>query len=856
MATQDAMTISTAATPKEVPPPLVDCVFGDGPLGIRIFSENGRPPVRIKNFYTASSSTENPVRDCGYVAPGMCIVAVQGKNVEHADYEDVLSLILRAKRPLTLRFKREGFHETDASTRQLEGTAKGEPAVVVRIDLTSKSPKKPPRRAFAMRNAGEMHLKKLRELKKKRESEASSKRDDGATTTTAGIMRNTWAQVMSHVRNRNKKTPAPKSTTPSDNNSKAIRGSGSKDEKRTQSSSSFSSSAPYPVPAPSRSEIFRQILLLQTSAASTSSSIVDRANLARHAFHSVPDFSELRRVSKDRSTLRRLSRATVWKILLDYLPTDTREWDEVERKKRENYRRFVEDFNLDDEKIRTEAIKQIVQNHELTHGTIVVSSASSTTVPTSERGGTPVNDSVVVSASKDAEIDDEGVCEDEAKRNAAKRCEKKTQLLSMLTTSGADEKGALRRATAATGNRNIFADEDEDADGGSAANGTASAASPETTPNGVTTTTTTTTTSSSSSTWRIATPEEIEAKRRRQRQQVEATKADAMATSASSPDSVATDEEMRSEVVKDVLRTMPGLAFFNTHRSNLERLLYLYSKLNPGISYVQGMNELLAPIYYVLAKDPSLASIADPKEREAAAEADAFWCFQALMNRVSELYTRELDVGGSAGISGCIAKFETLLEQKDPRLQAHLQASGVRSEFFAFRWLVTLNCREFQLPDVLCLWDALLADQQYFKNKGFIYDFCVAMLLVQRDALMSMCFTDLMSTLQKQQGDGGGCDGGGVGGGVDCGEHSGGDGTSSSSSSSGGGGVLSVRRTFSDIFECALSLRHGTYEGAPSNSSREKLNESISKVMGVMKAKWTRYRATQQQQKRERTVGS
>ena len=86
--------------------------------------------------------------------------------------------------------------------------------------------------------------------------------------------------------------------------------------------------------------------------------------------------------------------------------------------------------------------------------------------------------------------------------------------------------------------------------------------------------------------------------------------------------------------------TMPGLAFFNTHRENLERLLFLYSKLNAGISYVQGMNELLAPLYYVLAHDPSLnQDFPKSKEkRERAAEADTFWCFQALMTHVSELY--------------------------------------------------------------------------------------------------------------------------------------------------------------------------------------------------------------------------
>lgn len=32
----------------------------------------------------------------------------------------------------------------------------------------------------------------------------------------------------------------------------------------------------------------------------------------------------------------------------------------------------------------------------------------------------------------------------------------------------------------------------------------------------------------------------------------------------------------------------------------MTRILYIYSKLNPKIQYVQGMNEILAPIFYMV----------------------------------------------------------------------------------------------------------------------------------------------------------------------------------------------------------------------------------------------------------------
>jgi hypothetical protein len=35
----------------------------------------------------------------------------------------------------------------------------------------------------------------------------------------------------------------------------------------------------------------------------------------------------------------------------------------------------------------------------------------------------------------------------------------------------------------------------------------------------------------------------------------------------------------------------------------MKRVLFVFSKLNSGIRYVQGMNEVLAPLYYVFRTD-------------------------------------------------------------------------------------------------------------------------------------------------------------------------------------------------------------------------------------------------------------
>jgi hypothetical protein len=45
--------------------------------------------------------------------------------------------------------------------------------------------------------------------------------------------------------------------------------------------------------------------------------------------------------------------------------------------------------------------------------------------------------------------------------------------------------------------------------------------------------------------------------------------------------------------------------YIETHADVLSRILFIYAKLNPGVMYVQGMNEILATVYYCFY-DPSL----------------------------------------------------------------------------------------------------------------------------------------------------------------------------------------------------------------------------------------------------------
>jgi TBC1 domain family member 13 len=67
----------------------------------------------------------------------------------------------------------------------------------------------------------------------------------------------------------------------------------------------------------------------------------------------------------------------------------------------------------------------------------------------------------------------------------------------------------------------------------------------------------------------------------------------------------------------------------------MKRALFIFAKLNPGLQYVQGMNELYAPLYFYFRTDP------DP-EASQHAEADAFYCFMDLISEFRDHFCQQL----------------------------------------------------------------------------------------------------------------------------------------------------------------------------------------------------------------------
>ncbi|CAL5017454.1 unnamed protein product [Urochloa decumbens] len=207
------------------------------------------------------------------------------------------------------------------------------------------------------------------------------------------------------------------------------------------------------------------------------------------------------------------------------------------------------------------------------------------------------------------------------------------------------------------------------------------------------------------------------------------------------------ESEIVEQIDRDVKRTHPEMQFFNgdtsdslSNQESLKRILTIFAKLNPGIRYVQGMNEVLAPLYYVFKNDPDEC-------HGASAEADAFFCFVELLSGFRDNFCKQLD-NSVVGIRSTITRLSQLLKKHDEELWRHLEVvTKVNPQFYAFRWITLLLTQEFKFRDCLHLWDALLGDPE--GPQATLLRICCAMLILVRRRLLAGDFTANLKLLQS-----------------------------------------------------------------------------------------------------------
>ncbi|KAE7998885.1 hypothetical protein FH972_003383 [Carpinus fangiana] len=204
--------------------------------------------------------------------------------------------------------------------------------------------------------------------------------------------------------------------------------------------------------------------------------------------------------------------------------------------------------------------------------------------------------------------------------------------------------------------------------------------------------------------------------------------------------------EIVEQIDRDLQRTHPDMKFFSggssfsrKNREAMRNILLLFAKLNPAIRYVQGMNEVLSPIYYVFSTDTD-------EQNAANAEADSFSCFVRLLSDSVDHFCQQLD-NSSVGILSTLSHLSELLNANDEELWRHLEfTTKVRPQFYAFRWITLLLTQEFNFQSILRIWDSLLSNP--FGVQDMLLRVCCAMLLCVKSRLLSGDFVANLKLLQ------------------------------------------------------------------------------------------------------------
>ncbi|CCF58616.1 hypothetical protein KAFR_0F00190 [Kazachstania africana CBS 2517] len=135
----------------------------------------------------------------------------------------------------------------------------------------------------------------------------------------------------------------------------------------------------------------------------------------------------------------------------------------------------------------------------------------------------------------------------------------------------------------------------------------------------------------------------------------------------------------------------------------LKNILVTFNVFNSDLGYVQGMTDLLSPIYYIL-RDETMA----------------YWCFVKFMERMERNFLRD-----QSGIRDQMLTMVELCQLMLPKLSEHLSKCDSSNLFFCFRMLLVWFKREFDFEDVCSIWEIFFTD---FYSSQFQLFFMLAIL--------------------------------------------------------------------------------------------------------------------------------
>ena len=144
----------------------------------------------------------------------------------------------------------------------------------------------------------------------------------------------------------------------------------------------------------------------------------------------------------------------------------------------------------------------------------------------------------------------------------------------------------------------------------------------------------------------------------------------------------------------------------------MKDMLITYNEYNVNLGYVQGMSDLLSPLYVVFQDD-----------------AIAFCAFCNFMERMERNFLRD-----QSGMRQQLLTLDQLVQLMLPDLYKHLEKADSTNFFFFFRMLLVWFKREFEWDQILRLWEVLWTD---YLSSQFVLFLALALLDKHKEVIMT-----------------------------------------------------------------------------------------------------------------------
>ena len=205
------------------------------------------------------------------------------------------------------------------------------------------------------------------------------------------------------------------------------------------------------------------------------------------------------------------------------------------------------------------------------------------------------------------------------------------------------------------------------------------------------------------------------------------------------------DINLIAQINKDLPRTRFDCPFYSKEPKNydtLRRILFFYAKEHQDINYVQGMNEIIAIIFYIFSKDDN------PFYTKNYMESDSYYTFGKLMDEIKDIFKMENIEYSQLYIKEIIDKIKKILKKVDYKLSNYFDEIGLEIDNFVMRWILVLFAQEFTIDVAVNFWDRLFTQKNKIK---FICYISAAIIEKNKDIIMKLDASEIMEWAQELQ---------------------------------------------------------------------------------------------------------